>query len=268
MDRLDRRNRFLVVKQERLRVVEIERVLQLARRVVLRDEERVHVPERRFDIVALDFGKPHLEENPADFLGEARQRVQRRLRGALGLRPERVALEAPFAPAARLEHLGRHLTQQLLAAQFVERHAPRFVDAQRPRDLLATLENLPPLQQLQPLRVEAIDRLRAVGQLPQQRLIGALGRVVPRGGQHHAVVALLEPGPLLALEPANHDARLVGGERAVGELAGGRGAVLVEPLNRAPLGQPFGRVALPFLVQPDQLGHRLLDFGQLLGAQP
>ena len=66
----------MLVDRQRRRCIEVERVLHLAGRVVLRNEQRVHVPACRLHVIVNQFAEAHLEENRADALDERLHRMR------------------------------------------------------------------------------------------------------------------------------------------------------------------------------------------------
>ncbi len=94
-------------RQRRLgRVAHVERILHVAGRVVLRLEESVEVPERRFNHRRDDFAEAHLEERAAGLLDDLAERVDFRRVDVFGRELDVVGAELDFAPGARLEVFG------------------------------------------------------------------------------------------------------------------------------------------------------------------
>ncbi len=90
----------LIPCRQRPALAEEEGVLHLPRRVVLRLEERVEVPERTLHDPACDLGKSHVEEDAAHLVEEALVGVGLSRVGAFREFPDIVAPEGKVFPRA------------------------------------------------------------------------------------------------------------------------------------------------------------------------
>src|SRR2546428_12730986 len=95
----------LVGKGHRRGLREVERVELVTRRMVLRLEEGVEIPERREDEVALDLREAHAQEDPPDLFDVGAQDVPLPRVDERGERLRVVPTEGDVAPSTGLQEI-------------------------------------------------------------------------------------------------------------------------------------------------------------------
>ena len=236
------------------RTGDVERVLHLARRVVLRLEQRVEIPERRLHQRRVPLLEPQVEEGAPGLLDDPLQRVALARMPRLGGEVDVVGLEADLAPLARGEHFGGQLGHQrprgdsgraALLSGGEQRH--------RAMHLVADLDQRTAgAEQLaRPRRIAAAgdefvlgEPARCAGrQGGENRLVrlGKLGCGAPAVGDHQLGAGLARPAALL--QAADRLADLLGVEAGPFRHLhqGAAPFVRQQRSQHAPLGQPRAR---------------------------